>query len=159
MSNANKDLVRRWVEQIFNELRFDIADDVVAVEFAEHALAPFGRQAPGLVDGPEHTRATVEFLRAQFPDIQMTIEAIAAEEDLVSVRVESTGTNLGPLNGMLPPTGRSFRAQQSHWFRVSDGKLAEHWATRDDLSAMLQMGVIPMPGPPAVAPASGGAGS
>ena len=106
---------------------------------------------------PVHTRATVEFLRVQFPDKQMTIEAMAVDEDLVSVRVVATGTNLGPLNGMLPPTGRSFRAQQSHWFRVSGGKLAEHWATRDDLSTMLQLGVIPMPGPPAGAPANGAA--
>jgi Predicted ester cyclase len=157
MSDANKDLVHRWVEQIFNERQADAADDVVAAEFVEHALAPFGQQAPGLVDGPVHTRATVEFLRAQFPDIQMTIEAMAADEDLVSVRVVATGTNLGPLNGMLPPTGRSFRAQQSHWFRVRDGRLAEHWATRDDLSTMLQLGVIPMPGPPAGAPANGAA--
>jgi predicted ester cyclase len=146
MSDANKDLVHRWVEQIFNERQADVADDVV-----------FGQQAPGLVDGPVHTRATVEFLRAQFPDIRMTIEAMAADEDLVSVRVVATGTNLGPLNGMLPPTGRSFRAQQSHWFRVSGGKLAEHWATRDDLSTMLQLGVIPMPGPPEGAPTSGAA--
>ena len=28
------------------------------------------------------------------------------------------------------------------------GKLCEHWATRDDLSAMLQLGVVQPPGPP-----------
>jgi predicted ester cyclase len=159
MSEANKVLVRRWVEEIFNGHRVEVADDVVAAEFVEHALAPFGQQAPGQVDGPAHTRATVEFLRAQFPDVRMTIEAIAAEEDVVSVRVLATGTNLGPLNGMIPPTGRSFSAQQSHWFRVADGRIAEHWATRDDLSTMLQLGVIPRPGPPAAPPAGNGAGS
>ena len=28
------------------------------------------------------------------------------------------------------------------------GKLAEHWVTRDDLSAMLQLGLVEPPGPP-----------
>ena len=78
----------------------------------------------------------------------MTIEAIVAEGDMVAVRVFSEGTNLGPLNGMLPPTGKRFAARQSHWFRVQDGKLAEHWATREDLPAMLQLGVLQPPGRP-----------
>jgi len=159
MSEANKALVRLWVEAIFNANRVELAAEVVAANYVEHALATFGQEAPGLVDGPAHTRTTVDFLRAQFPDVRMAIEAIAAEEDVVSIRVLATGTNLGPLNGMIPPTGRSFSVQQSHWFRVADGRLAEHWATRDDLSAMLQLGVIPRPGPPSPRPEGNGAGS
>jgi predicted ester cyclase len=92
--------------------------------------------------------AIADELLAQFPDLHMTIEAMVAEGDTVAVRVLSEGTNLGPLNGMMPPTGRRFAARQSHWFRVADGKLAEHWATREDLVAMLQLGVLQPPGPP-----------
>jgi len=54
----------------------------------------------------------------------------------------------GPLNGVVPPTGKRFAARQSHWFRVENGKLAEHWATREDLVAMLQLGVVQPPGRP-----------
>jgi hypothetical protein len=50
--------------------------------------------------------------------------------------------------GIAPATNKRFVAEQSHWYRVADGKLREHWATRDDLSAMLQLGVIHPPGPP-----------
>jgi hypothetical protein len=46
---------------------------------------------------------------------------------------------------MLPASGKRFDYEQSHWFRISDGKLAEHWATRDDLSAMLQLGIVTPP--------------
>jgi hypothetical protein len=63
--------------------------------------------------------------------------------------LHNTGTNLGAVDGGPPPTGKSFAARQSHWFRIADGQLAEHWATRDDLSALLQVGVIKRPGPPA----------
>ena len=64
----------------------------------------------------------------------------------MAVRVLSEGTNSGPLNGVVPPTGKRFSARQSYWYRVVDGKLAEHWATREDLPAMLQLGVILPPG-------------
>jgi predicted ester cyclase len=91
-------------------------------------------------------RRSAEWLLAQFPDLHMTIEAMVAEGDTVAVRVLSEGTNLGPLNGVVPPTGKRFSARQSHWYRVVDGKLVEHWATREDLAAMLQLGVIQPPG-------------
>jgi predicted ester cyclase len=147
LSDANKDLVRRHFEEIWNDRNLDACDTLIAEECTEHAAAPFAPSAPGKVHGPSATRGTVEWLAAQFPDIQMEIESIVAEGDIVAVRM-STGTNLGELDGAPPPTGKSFAARQSHWFRVRDGKLIEQWATRDDLSAMLQLGVIQRPGPP-----------
>jgi predicted ester cyclase len=148
MSAANKELVRRHFEELFNRGNLAAADELVARDYVEHAVAPFGRDEPGQVDGPEAMRRTVEWLRAQFPDVRMTIEEIVAEGDTVAARVLSEGTNLGPLNGVVPPTGRRFTARQSHWFRVAGGKLAEHWATRDDLTTMLQLGVVRPPGRP-----------
>ena len=148
MSEANKQLVRRHFEELFNRQHLAAAEELVAAAYLEHALAPFGQAEPGKVDGPTHLRQTTQWLLAQFPDLHMTIEAIVAEGDTVAVRVLSQGTNLGPLNGVVPPTGKRFVARQSHWFRVADGKLAEHWATREDLPAMLQLGVVQPPGPP-----------
>ena len=72
-----------------------------------------------------------------------------SDGDTVAVRILSEGTNLGALNGVVPPMGRRFIARQSHWFRVTGGKLVEHWATSDDLAAMLQPGVLRPPGSPA----------
>lgn len=144
---AHKDLVRRWVE-MFNTHDLADAGKIAAVDYLEHAIAPFGRTETGQVDGPAHLRDAAEWLIAQFPDIRMAIESMIAEGDVVAARVASTGTNLGPINGVIPPTGRSFSTLQSHWFRVRDGRLAEHWATRDDLGTMLQLGVIPAPGGP-----------
>jgi predicted ester cyclase len=78
----------------------------------------------------------------------MTIEAIVAEGDIVVVRVLAEGTNLGAFNNVIPPTGKHFSSRQSHWYRVADNKLAEHWVTREDLPAMLQLGIIQPPGRP-----------
>jgi predicted ester cyclase len=148
MSEANKELVRRHFEELWNHKDLAAADELMAQDYLEHAIAPFGQAEPGRVKGPAAMRETAEWLLAQFPDLHMTIEAIVAEGDLVAVRVLSEGTNLGPLNGVVPPTGKRFAARQSHWFRVADDRLAEHWATREDLVAMLQLGVVQPPGGP-----------
>lgn len=141
----NKELVRRHFEQIWNQRNLSACEELMAKNFIEHAAAPFADSAPGEVDGPQAMRGTVEWLVSQFPDIHMTIEALVADDDIVVARITSEGTNTGKLNGFLPPSGKRFRAQQSHWFRVRDGKLAEHWATRDDLASMLQLGVVTPP--------------
>jgi predicted ester cyclase len=146
MSEANKQLVRRHFEEIFNQKNFAVCDEIMAQEFVEHAAAPFAPSAPGKVKGPQAMRQTAEWLLAQFPDLHMSIEAMVAEGDTVAVRILSEGTNLGALNGVVPPTGKRFSARQSHWFRVEEGKLVEHWATREDLPTMLQLGIIRPPG-------------
>ena len=43
----------------------------------------------------------------------------------------------------IPYAGERFAAQQSHWFLVGDGEIAEHWAVRHDLGMMRQLGVMP----------------
>jgi predicted ester cyclase len=148
MSEANKDLVRRHFEEVFNRQNLAVCDEIMAEDFVEHAAGPFGQSAPGRVHGPPAMRETAKWLLAQFPDMHMTIENLVAEGDMVVALVLSTGTNLGPLNGVMPPTGKQFAARQSHWYRVEDGKLAEHWVTREDLVSMLQLGVIQPPGRP-----------
>lgn len=145
MSQQNVELVRRHFEEIWNERDENACDELMAELFTEHAAAPFASKAPGSVSGPAAMRTTVRWLTDQFPDVKFEIEAIVADGDLVVARVRARGSNLGRLNGVLPPSGKAFDYAQSHWFRVADGKLAEHWATRDDLSVMLQLGVVSPP--------------
>jgi predicted ester cyclase len=149
MEEVGRVLVRRLFDEVFTTHNLAAADEIMAEEYVEHAIAPFGREEPGRVHGPSHARDVVEWLRAQFPDLEMTIESLVAEADMVAVRVRSSGTSRGKLGGFAPPTNKRFVADQSHWYRVADGRLCEHWATRDDLSTMLQLGVIQPPGPPA----------
>lgn len=145
MSSVQVDLVRRHFEQMWNQRDFAACADLIAETYVEHGTAPFAETAPGRVHGPTAMRETMEWLLAQFPDLSFTVEALVADDDLVAARVRATGSNLGRLNGCLPASGRAFNYTQSHWFRIADGKLAEHWATRDDLTAMLQLGVVTPP--------------
>jgi hypothetical protein len=43
----------------------------------------------------------------------------------------------------FPPRGRTFAVTQTHWFRMRDGKVAEHWANRGDLGMGQQLGWNP----------------
>jgi len=148
MLESHKTLVRRYFEELCHGPTLAACAEIVATDYLEHAVAPFGDSAPGRVNGPEAMRATAAWLLAQFPDLRMTIEAIVAEDDTVAVRVLAEGTNLGPLNGVVPATGKRFTARQSHWFRMADDRLVEHWAMRDDLAVMLQLGILHAPGRP-----------
>jgi ketosteroid isomerase-like protein len=78
-----------------------------------------------------------------------TLHEVVAEGEWVVVRTTCHGVHLAtpelPVNGGifagLKPTGRSYEAQHTHLFRIVDGKIAEHWANRDDLGAARQIGL------------------
>lgn len=148
------ELVTRWVEELFNKRDLAAAESLIAEIYIEHAIEPFGTTEPGPIEGPEGMRRTVRWLVDQFPDVHMTIEELISQGDLVAVRVLTTGTSLGMLNGVIPPTGNKFSARQTHWFRIVEGRLAEHWATREDLPAMIQLGVIHPPRRPDTPPST-----
>ena len=79
-----------------------------------------------------------------------------AEGDLVAVNSTMLGrhvglfvlyTEEGAVDAAFPPTGNAFAMTQSHWFRLGDGRITEHWANRDDLGHAQQVGWLP-PSPP-----------
>jgi predicted ester cyclase len=69
-------------------------------------------------------------------------------DDWVITKARWTGTFRAPfafisLDG-VEPTGRSFDVDHVHAFRFADGKIADHWAVRDDLTIHKQLlGAIP----------------
>jgi predicted ester cyclase len=90
-------------------------------------------------------RAAVNWLSAAFPDMHMAIDDVLAEGDKVVVQTTMSGTHQGPFWG-IAPTGRRFAQRQVHVFRIVAGKVAEHWAIRDDLGFLQQLGAAPAPG-------------
>jgi predicted ester cyclase len=134
----NKAQFRRIYEEMFNKGNLAIADELIAPDFLNH------ENPPGMNSrGPESARKVVMMLRTAFPDVHYTIEEMVAEGDMVSCRLIMNGTHQGFFMG-IAPTGRSVRQQaQMHLVRFRDGKAIEHWAVRDDLGMMRQLGVIP----------------
>jgi predicted ester cyclase len=104
------------------------------------------------VPGPDCFWSTALWLRAAFGGLHYEIHHAITDGELVSVNSTMCGTHTAPwavydengdVDTVFPPTGRPFRATQSHWFRLEDGLIREHWANRDDLGMGRQLGWIP----------------
>ena len=135
-ADVNEAVVRRMIEGVWNDHDFTNFEEVVAENHFDHMAVPEHQRG---VAGERHV---MEWLLSVFPDHHFDIEDAAADRDTVAVRGTCSGTHKGELWG-IPPTGERFAVQQSHWFRVSGGKVAEHWALRDDLGLLKQLGVLP----------------
>jgi predicted ester cyclase len=84
----------------------------------------------------------VEWLLSVLPDHRFEVESVASDGETVALLGTMKGTHEGELERMAP-TGEHVAVEQSHWFRVVDGKVSEHWAVSDDLGMLQQLGVMP----------------
>ena len=133
---APKQRVVEAMDALFNRGDVDAVEQFVHPQFLNHEAA---RHRP---NGCEGMRQTIEWLHAAFADLHLAVDDVIAEHDKVVARVTMTGHHTGQLMGM-PATGRSFSVQHIHIFRVADGKLVEHWANRNDLGLISQLGLMP----------------
>lgn len=138
----NKEVIRAYVETIFNQQQVDRADELAAADYLDHAALP--GQAPGL----QGARKKWAMYLAGIPDLRVSIEDLVAEGDKVAVRRSYEGTHQGELLG-VPPTGKHVQIGGISIFRLAGGKIAEHWKQLDRLTLMQQLGVIPAPAAPA----------
>jgi predicted ester cyclase len=98
--------------------------------------------AAGHLRGADAAHNTATFLHGAFDDLELEPLDTVSEHDLVVVRARFSGRQVGPLDGFAP-SGRSCSVQHIHIYRVTEGKISEHWACRDDLGAARQMGLLP----------------
>ena len=138
MSEANKALVRRWFDEVWNQGREETIDELFAPQGIGYGL--------GDTDVP--TRGPAEFkifasnLRGALPDIHMKIEDSIAEGDRVTVRITVEGTHKGGQLG-VPPTGRRIRIQGIVVVRIANGQIVEGWNSWDQLGLLRQIGALP----------------
>jgi predicted ester cyclase len=83
------------------------------------------------------------FLTA-FPDLELTLEDILAEDDRVATRITMKGTHTGVLFG-IPPTGRPVVMKANHIFRCDGGKIVQRHGQMDRLEVMKQIGMKVVP--------------
>lgn len=132
---GNRAVIARLFADVLNGGRLEILNRIIAPNYVEHSPAP--GQAPGVAG----VRAKIAGLRAAFPDIHFTLEAMVAQGDLVAARWHFTGTQTGKL-GEIAPTGRSVRVDGIDFYRVVDGRIAAHWACEDQLGLLRQLGAL-----------------
>ena len=141
VQQMNLEIIRRQIEKWTSGDVDAVAEDF-AVDTRNH--------------GETVGRAGIEMVIADiwrtFPDWRGEIIEIIAAEDSVVVRLNVSGTHYGigrfPVNGGMlvgvEPTGKSFTAQHIHWYKMRDGEIVDHYANRDDLGMMQQLGLLPL---------------
>lgn len=93
---------------------------------------------PNLTGHREYLAST----RKALPDFTSTIEGIAAEDDLVAVRLTYSGTHSGVFHGAAP-TGRRLTWQAMTFRRFDDdGRCVERWILGDNLGLLKQLGLL-----------------
>ena len=137
-AEAAKRFATERVEALFNRKELDRIEEFVTPDFVNHEA--WTGEDPGY----KGFRLRLKRLHDAFPDLHMEVEEVIAEGDLVAYRATLTGTHRGELMGMAP-TNRSFSVQHMHFLRLRDGRASEHWACRDDLGMLRQLGVIRAP--------------
>ena len=138
-TEQNKELFRRFVEQVFNQGNVALIDELLAPDFVEHEELP-----PGIPRDREGVKILTIGLRSAFPDFKATIEDMIAEGDKVVVRMNWSGTQNGEFMG-IPPTGKSVSFEVIDILRMAGGKYAEHWGLMDTSTMMQQIGAVPEP--------------
>jgi steroid delta-isomerase-like uncharacterized protein len=141
-TDENKDLVRRFYEEVWDRGNTDFAYEVFAEDYVRHDF-----RATEALPGPAGQKKIADDFRAAFPDLRVTVDLLFGEDDFVLGRWTATGTHLGSW-GQQEPTGRKVSFSACNIYRFEDGKVAEIWNHRDDLGLREQLGTAVYAGAP-----------
>ncbi|MDQ6794029.1 MAG: ester cyclase [Chloroflexota bacterium] len=126
-----RDLLSRLVEEVWNEGRLEVADEI----FHPKATTPGAPEQPL---GPGGVQAAVAAFRAGFSDYRVSIEDTVVEYPYMAGRLRRTGTHDGSYGG-LAPTGRGVSYGEILIVRVGNGQIVESWSDADTLGLLDQL--------------------
>ena len=131
-AHKNKAVYRRFIQGLFNEGRLDRLNDLVHPDYVLH------NPPPGAPSGPAAIKYAVSMFQEGFPDLEITLDELIAEEDLLAARSTFRGTHKGTIFG-IAPTGTPVTMPGLTMVRVSEGRISESWVRNDILGLMNQI--------------------
>ncbi len=132
---ANKALVERWLEELWNQGNFAVAEELLSADFRRHSE---GYPA----SGPQAYAAIVKSCHDGFPDTRIVqVDELIADGDRVFVRWRWTGTHLAEFRGVAA-TGKPIDVLGEDVIRIQDGRITDIWPLFDPLRLMLQIGAV-----------------
>jgi predicted ester cyclase len=142
MSVANKVLVYRWYEEVWNKKREGAIDEMLSPEVILYGLTDSPTEALRGTDGfKKYWREMI----GVFPDVQVAVESTIAEEDKVAARCSLRATHTGEGLG-VKPTGRKIHITGVRICTFREGKVIEAWNNFDFLLVYRQLGLFPKAG-------------
>jgi predicted ester cyclase len=138
MTTETQKMIERIPLEVINNNKFDLIDEIYAPNYVEHT------PQPGVPPTREGFKQTAMALKKAFPDLRYTIEDTIDSGDRIVHRLTATGTMKADFAGM-PATGKNATWTEVHIGRVVNGRVTEHWGVIDQLSMLVQLGVIQSP--------------
>jgi predicted ester cyclase len=132
----NKDVVRRYVDEVWNGGQVDLIPELVHNSFCGH----HERNRDEDIYGIEALRARVETARQHLPDLRLGVILALAEGDRVMVHLDASGTYRAPTSNQA--AGQTLTFTVTGIMRVAEGRIAESWIIYDTLGALQQLGVV-----------------
>ena len=136
-----KQLAKRFVEELWNERRLDVADAIFDKHCITHQLRS-GVPSDAAPRGPEAIKEHVTSWIASFPDLHFSIEQMLSEGDRVVMQLLMEGTHQGAWLG-IPASGKKMQIRMFTVHRVVQGKIVEDWVLVESLGFFQQLGVVP----------------
>jgi steroid delta-isomerase-like uncharacterized protein len=136
MSAHNKDIVHRVVDELWNQGRLEIIDEVYHPDYSH--LDP----GNPLVTDLASFRAYVEALRTSFPDLHVDVDDMIAEGISVAKLWTLHATFMADFMG-IPANNEPISISGITVYRLVDDKIQECVWGYDNLGLMQQMGAIP----------------
>jgi len=143
MSEENKALVRRFVDEFQTAGKAEVANELAASDLIHHSGPAWAHAATVGLHGAKQIIAT---LRAAFPDLHAVIHDQIAEGDKVVTRKTFYGTHRGQFRG-VSPTGKQVSINIIDIVRIADCQMVEHWSAIDWMGLMQQLETAPAPEP------------
>jgi len=142
MAEDLKAVARRILEEIIPN------GDVTGLQAVMHPDVVNHEPPAGAPPGLDGIIQAVRWVKGGFSERRFEIHQVIAEGDTVVAHCTLHGRHTGEILG-LAPTNQPFAFRQVHIVRFQDGKVIEHWAVRDDLGFLRQVGALPsQPGRP-----------
>jgi steroid delta-isomerase-like uncharacterized protein len=138
MPTDNAAIIQRFIDEVINQGRYEVCDEIVAQDFLE--LDPL----PGQRQGREGLKEIIAMMRSAFPDIHWVINESISSGDKVVTRFNWTGTHRGDFLG-IPATGRPVTVKGVVIDRLIESRMADSRILMDTFGLMMQLGVIPQP--------------
>jgi steroid delta-isomerase-like uncharacterized protein len=132
---ANKALVRRWLDELWDQGDYAVANELLVPDFRRHS-------AEYPANDPAAYAAIVKSCHDAFPDTRISlVDELIADGDRVFVRWRWTGTHRAAFRG-IAATGRAIDVLGEDVIRIQDGRITDVWPLFDPLRLMLQLGAI-----------------
>jgi predicted ester cyclase len=138
MTTATQRMIERIPLEVINNNKFELIDELYATDYVEHT------PPPGIPPTREGFKQTATALKTAFPDLRYTIEDVIESGDKIVHRLTASGTMKADFMG-IPATGKHATWSEVHIGRVANGRLTDHWGVIDQLSMLVQLGVIESP--------------